>query len=169
MSFIIQWVEGCSGDAEVSYVQTPVGTLEIVSRQGVVINIDWLIDDTDNQRPISIHKKSFQKAIAKYWLGTDNTVSVTLLKQGSPFSNRVWAEMCRIPFGEILTYAGLAKKVGSSARAVGNACRANPYPLFIPCHRVISVSNMGGYCGQTEGGFMDIKRKLLAFEAAHKK
>jgi methylated-DNA-[protein]-cysteine S-methyltransferase len=67
-----------------------------------------------------------------------------------------------------MTYSALAKTIGSSARAVGNACRDNPYALFIPCHRVVSVSGMGGYCGQTEGDSITVKHKLLEFEASHK-
>jgi methylated-DNA-[protein]-cysteine S-methyltransferase len=62
----------------------------------------------------------------------------------------------------------LAQKIGSSARAVGNACRDNPYPVIIPCHRVVSVSGMGGYCGHTAGDFMAIKSKLLDYEALFK-
>jgi methylated-DNA-[protein]-cysteine S-methyltransferase len=88
--------------------------------------------------------------------------------QGSVYRNRVWAALCQIPFGETMTYSALAKKIGSSARAVGNACRDNPYALFIPCHRVISVSGMGGYCGQTDGDFISVKYKLLEFEASRK-
>jgi methylated-DNA-[protein]-cysteine S-methyltransferase len=48
---------------------------------------------------------------------------------------------------------------------VGNACRSNPYPFFIPCHRVVAVSGLGGYSGQTKGGMMAIKTQLLAHEA----
>jgi len=91
-----------------------------------------------------------------------------LLRQGSAYRQQVWAALAQIPLGETLTYSALAKKIGSAARAVGNACRDNPYPLFIPCHRVVSVSGMGGYCGQTDGHFMTIKHQLLAFEAAFK-
>ncbi|MGR8941804.1 MAG: methylated-DNA--[protein]-cysteine S-methyltransferase [Gammaproteobacteria bacterium] len=92
---------------------------------------------------------------------------VKLLMQGTPFRRRVWAELCRIPFGETRSYADLARTLGSSARAVGNACRDNPYAPIIPCHRVVSASGLGGYCGQTQGALVDIKIKLLAFEAEH--
>jgi len=85
--------------------------------------------------------------------------------QGTPYRRRVWAELCRIPFGETRSYAALAQKLGSSPRAVGNACRDNPYAPIIPCHRVVSASGLGGYCGATEGALLDIKIKLLKFEA----
>ncbi len=112
---------------------------------------------------------SFQQQLDEYWLNPDKPLPIKLLQQGTPFRNRVWAELCRIPFGETITYSALAKNIGSAARAVGNACRDNPFPLLIPCHRVVSVSGMGGYNGHTDGDFMTIKRKLLEFEATNKK
>ncbi|MGM0593267.1 MAG: methylated-DNA--[protein]-cysteine S-methyltransferase, partial [Pseudomonadota bacterium] len=69
-----------------------------------------------------------------------------------------------IPAGEALTYAELASRVGSSARAVAGACRANPMPLLIPCHRVVAVDGPGGYLGSTAGQALAIKRWLLRHE-----
>jgi methylated-DNA-[protein]-cysteine S-methyltransferase len=133
----------------------------LISRQGVIIKTDW--EPGASRNPAGEHE------LNGYWQNPDKPINVKLLKQGSVYRNQVWAALCRIPFGETLTYSALAKKIGSSARAVGNACRDNPYALFIPCHRVVSVAGMGGYCGQTEGDLMAIKYKLLEFEAGHKK
>ena len=161
MPFIIQWVENSSGAKQVVKLQTPAGRLAIYSQQGVISKTDWDPDDHLNQ--------ACEHELNQYWQNADKPINVKLLKQGSVYRNRVWAALCQIPFGETTTYSALAKKIGSSARAVGNACRDNPYALFIPCHRVVSVSGMGGYCGQTEGDLMAIKYKLLEFEASHKK
>lgn len=161
MSFIIQWVENCSGIEEVVKLQTPVGQLAIYSQQDVISKTDWELGDCLNQ--------SGEHELNQYWQNTDKRINIKLLKQGSSYRNQVWAALCQIPFGETMTYSALAKKIGSSARAVGNACRDNPFALFIPCHRVVSVSGMGGYCGRTDGDFMAIKYKLLEFEANHKK
>ncbi len=161
MPFIIQWVESGSGTEEVARLQTPAGLLAIYSRQGVICKTDWELGACRNQ--------SCEHELSQYWQNTDDCFHIKLLKQGSDYRNQVWAALCQIPFGETMTYSGLAKKIGSSARAVGNACRDNPYALFIPCHRVVSVSGMGGYCGQTEGDLMAVKYKLLEFEASHKK
>ena len=92
------------------------------------------------------------------------SLSVKLQKQGSDFRNKVWTEICKIPSGHVLSYLELADKVESGARAVANACRDNPFPGIIPCHRVVSISGLGGYMGQTSGKFLDIKKKLLAIE-----
>jgi len=163
MSFVIQWVDLCSGAEEVTKVNTPAGLLVLYSRQGVITNVDWEFDnDIDTQ------DHEIQRQFQQYWLNAGLPIYIKLLKQGSAYRYKVWAELCKIPFGETLTYSALAGKIGSSARAVGNACRDNPYPVIIPCHRVVSVSGMGGYCGQTDGDFMAIKYKLLDYEVAHK-
>lgn len=83
---------------------------------------------------------------------------------GSAFQQEVWAALRDIPLVEVRTYAALATALGRprAARAVGNACGANPIPLLIPCHRVVtSGGGMGGYSGPP--GW---KRKLLGLEGA---
>ena len=70
---------------------------------------------------------------------------------GTPYQRRVWDALTRIPPGEPPTYGALAREVGGGARAVGGACRANPIPIVIPCHRVVAASGLGGYMGAREG------------------
>jgi methylated-DNA-[protein]-cysteine S-methyltransferase len=70
---------------------------------------------------------------------------------GTPYQRRVWDALTRIPPGEPPSYGALAREVGGGARAVGGACRANPIPIVIPCHRVVAVSGLGGYMGAREG------------------
>lgn len=86
-----------------------------------------------------------------------------LKKEGlTPFSQKVLDAMEMIPFGETLSYGEVAQKIGSprGMRAVGNACRLNPFPLIIPCHRVISsTGKIGGFAYD-----LRIKEALLAFE-----
>ncbi len=88
---------------------------------------------------------------------------------GSAHSRRVWAALSKIPVGEVRTYAEIAAQVGSAPRAVGQACRANPWPLFIPCHRVVSSRfrasrDVGGYAGDQVGELAQVKRLLLVHE-----
>ncbi|BAO44863.1 methylated-DNA--[protein]-cysteine S-methyltransferase [Thiolapillus brandeum] len=87
-----------------------------------------------------------------------------LAPQGSVFQRRVWEALLQIPPGQTKTYGDLALALGSSPRAVGGACRRNPIPLFIPCHRVVAANGDGGFAGHTSGHWMDIKRWLLAHE-----
>lgn len=84
------------------------------------------------------------------------------LSSGTPFQQNVWRQLLRIPRGALLTYAEVAEQVSSrhAARAVGNACRANPLPLFVPCHRVVARSgDLGGFSAG-----LGWKRYLLAAE-----
>ena len=83
---------------------------------------------------------------------------------GTVFQRRVWRALQRIPVGEVRTYGELATELGSCARAVAQACRANPLPILIPCHRVVSASGLGGYMGQSDGPLLEIKRWLLHHE-----
>jgi methylated-DNA-[protein]-cysteine S-methyltransferase len=163
MSFVIHWVDECSGADEVIKIETPAGRLVLSCQQGVISNAEW---EPDNDLCPQDHE--LQRQFNQYWSNTGKCIDIKLLKQGSAYRHKVWAELCKIPFGETMTYSALARKIDSSARAVGNACRDNPYPVIIPCHRVVSVSGMGGYCGQIKGDFMAIKDKLLTFEAAQK-
>jgi methylated-DNA-[protein]-cysteine S-methyltransferase len=83
---------------------------------------------------------------------------------GTPFQRRVWQRLSAIPAGETLTYGALARELGTSARAVGGACRTNPIPLVIPCHRVVATNGLGGYSGERGGDWLAKKRWLLAHE-----
>ncbi|MDP2903599.1 MAG: methylated-DNA--[protein]-cysteine S-methyltransferase [Methylovulum sp.] len=165
MPFIIQWVDSVSGTQELISLNTPAGKLILSIRQDVITNADWA--QVYGLEPSGEHQ--IQQNLEYYWTNPDIAIPVKLLRQGSAYRQLVWAALCQIPIGETMSYSALAKTIASAARAVGNACKDNPYPLFIPCHRIISASGMGGYCGQTEGEFMAIKRLLLAYEAAFKK
>jgi methylated-DNA-[protein]-cysteine S-methyltransferase len=84
------------------------------------------------------------------------------------FQMDCWRALEAIPYGQVVTYADLAASIGRprAARAVGNANHANPWPLLVPCHRVVAATGLGGY-----GGGIDVKEFLLTLEhnsiAAH--
>jgi len=161
MAIEIKWVENCTGVEKVSGLITPAGLLTLFMRHDVLIRAEW-----ENRNDSNLDEP--QGHVKRYLLNTNEYSSTKLLKQGTPYRQKVWAELCKIPFGETMTYSALAIKIDSSARAVGNACRDNPYPFIVPCHRIVSVSGLGGYYGQTQGNLMAIKAKLLHFEATHK-
>jgi methylated-DNA-[protein]-cysteine S-methyltransferase len=84
---------------------------------------------------------------------------------GTFFQRRVWAEIERIPLGQCLTYGQVAKNIRNAPRAVGQACGRNPYPLVVPCHRVVaSGGGLGGFSQHGDGFMLDIKRWLLQHE-----
>ena len=89
---------------------------------------------------------------------------ILLAPAGTLFQQRVWRALRRIPSGQVRSYGQLARTLGTSARAVGGACRANPIPVLIPCHRVVAATGEGGFMGKTAGRAMTIKRWLLHHE-----
>ncbi|MCU7814158.1 MAG: methylated-DNA--[protein]-cysteine S-methyltransferase [Candidatus Thiodiazotropha sp. (ex Rostrolucina anterorostrata)] len=103
-------------------------------------------------------------AINAYLQDPGRTFNLDLLLSGTQFQRRVWKVLQQIPSGKTMTYSELAKKIDSGARAVGNACRANPYPLIIPCHRVVGINGLGGFAGERGGEKLEIKRWLLRHE-----
>jgi methylated-DNA-[protein]-cysteine S-methyltransferase len=105
------------------------------------------------------------QALEKYLRGANRDLSVfpVNLENCSAFERDTLQCVRQIPRGSVATYSELAAKLGSprAARAVGNALRRNPVPLFVPCHRVVGVSGLGGF---SLG--LDTKRKLLQLEGA---
>lgn len=102
------------------------------------------------------------RELKDYMAGRRRVFSLPFELDGTEFQCRVWAELCKIPFGELSTYAAIAKALGqpTATRAVGAANGRNPLPIIVPCHRVIaSDGSLAGYSGGIE-----IKRLLLRNE-----
>lgn len=100
--------------------------------------------------------------LAAYFAGQLRDFSLPLVPRGTPFQQRVWAELGKIPYGETISYGELARRIGqpTAARAVGMANHHNPLPIVIPCHRVIGTSGkLVGY-----GGGLDVQQALLERE-----
>lgn len=84
------------------------------------------------------------------------------LSRSTPFQRQVWRTILRIPYGRVRSYRWVADRVGGAhyARAVGNALGANPVPIIVPCHRIVtSEGRLGGFTGG-----LPVKRKLLELE-----
>lgn len=88
------------------------------------------------------------------------------LSSFTDFERNVLEQTRKIPYGHTMTYGELAAVIGrkGSSRAVGSALSKNPYPIIIPCHRVISSNGMGGFCGSKDSESLSVKRKLLELE-----
>jgi len=90
-----------------------------------------------------------------------------LAPAGTHFQRRVWEQISAIPPGTTLSYGEVAQAIRSGPRAVGNACGANPYPIVVPCHRVVGANRgLGGFARQRGGFLLDIKKWLLLHEHA---
>lgn len=88
-----------------------------------------------------------------------------LAPAGTSFQRRVWQQIAAIPAGRTVSYGEVAAAIHSGPRAVGNACGANPYPIVVPCHRVVAANRgLGGFARQRGGFLLDVKRWLLQHE-----
>jgi methylated-DNA-[protein]-cysteine S-methyltransferase len=104
-----------------------------------------------------------ERQLSEYLEGRRTRFELVTQAHGTPFQQRIWTEIARIPFGEVITYAELARRAGApgSARAAGAATGRNPLSIIVPCHRVVgSHGSLTGYAGGLER-----KSHLLSLES----
>ena len=142
----------------------PFGALGIVCKEDTLIGIQFLAAESMAQAPQNQLSEEVCKQLLAYFDDADFHFNLPLKLVGTEHQNKVWKAMCAIPRGQTRQYGELAREQASSARAVGQACGANPIPIIIPCHRVVSKAGMGGFAHQRDGYELDIKRWLLAHE-----
>jgi methylated-DNA-[protein]-cysteine S-methyltransferase len=103
-----------------------------------------------------------RRQLEEYFSRERQAFDLPVAPRGTPFQQRIWAELQRIGYGETISYAELAARIGrpTAIRAAGAANGANPVSIIIPCHRVIgSDGSLTGY-----GGGLEAKRRLLELE-----
>ncbi len=123
------------------------------------VDPSWVLDTTGEL-------KGVRKELDEYFAGRLRRFSTTLAFEGTPFQNQVWQQLCRIPYGETISYLDLARRIDNpkAVRAVGMANGANPIAIIVPCHRVIgSNGSLTGF-----GGGLPVKKALLALEAGER-
>ncbi len=147
-------------------INSPIGRIRIQADQGVVTHVDFLWQLGDEKS--SLADPLFQqigRSITSYFQKPTQLQTIPCKPEGTPFQQRVWQALLKIPLGSVVSYGELARELGSSPRAVGGACRNNPIPLIIPCHRVVSKTGIGGFSGQWgEGEKVNVKQWLLWHE-----
>ena len=143
-------------------MESPLGALTLVEADGRLVALEWgRTPDSDATTPLLARAKA---AVEAYFAGSRQRFDLPLGLEGSAFQKKAWAAMAAIPWGEVRTYGDLAARIGSSARAMGAACRTNPLPIVIPCHRVVGA---GGALTRYSGGDgLSTKQALLALEGA---
>jgi methylated-DNA-[protein]-cysteine S-methyltransferase len=148
-------------------IASPFGRLGIQARTALT-SIDFVSPRRPLKQPCTPVARRACAQLRAYFRNPRARFDLPLAPGGSKFQNDVWRAMRRIPSGQVRSYGDLAKSLDSAARAVGGACRANPIPIVVPCHRVVSASGLGGFMGATGGRALEIKRGLLEHERARR-
>ncbi|MDX1824537.1 MAG: methylated-DNA--[protein]-cysteine S-methyltransferase [Thiohalomonadales bacterium] len=156
-----------------AHYQTPLGVLDVTLDDDriIAVNTKHLYPGSGRaSRTVSYDsryrgvRKQLGEQLKRYFDAPHVSFDVPLQQQGTPYQQRVWQALQRIPPGQTLTYGQLANRLHTSPRAIGNACRQNPLPLLIPCHRVVAANGLGGFSGKTTGVRVALKRWLLQHE-----
>jgi len=144
-------------------MHSPVGDITLFAEDDAIVALEWGWGSIHEASPLLIRAKA---ALDAYFDGEAGLPDdLPLAPKGSPYRQKIWAALRQIPPGETRSYAAIAAMAGGSPRSVGGANAANPIPILIPCHRVLSTTGLGGYSG---GDGLPTKRILLALEQRNK-
>lgn len=164
------WAGLATTDQGLCVVILPRGSKQVARRalaaelgRGGFVEQTW---EVEGQHWDAVHwAERGMEQLSRYLDGIVRVIELPLdLRGGTPFQRKVWRLATRIPYGRVRSYGWLAACLGGRqyARAVGLALGANPIPLVVPCHRIVSHDgSLGGFSGG-----LPIKRKLLALEGS---
>lgn len=147
-------------------IKLPFATVGLMFAGGILKRVDYLKSNVQRIAPKGLVAKHVCFQLENYCVkqGTKSNFDIVYESTGTIFQRKVWKKIGKIPYGKVKTYGDIAKSLKTSPRAVGNACRVNPLVLVVPCHRVVSAKDIGGYSGQSAGQMVKIKKWLLAHE-----
>ncbi len=143
---------------------SPLGPLGICLQRAALTCIDYLPASRQPADDGSAGARRVVRALERYFADGSRPFELDVQLTGTDFQCCVWHALRAIPPGQTISYGELARQLGSGARAVGNACRHNPVPVVVPCHRVVSAHGPGGYAGHMSGLPLRRKRWLLEHE-----
>ncbi|MDN3720867.1 methylated-DNA--[protein]-cysteine S-methyltransferase [Roseibium salinum] len=142
----------------VAEIETWLGRLSIHETDGAITRLQWNGPPCQGETPLLIEAG---RQVAAYLDGRLKTFDLPLAPRGGELHQAVFRAMLAIPYGQTRTYGDLAKELNTYGQPIGQACGANPIPIIIPCHRILSANGLGGYSG--DGG-LDTKIALLKLE-----
>jgi methylated-DNA-[protein]-cysteine S-methyltransferase len=129
-----------------------------------ITGIFFLPPDTLLRQISTPLEQQFCEAVSAWLENKGRECALPFARCGTPFQNQVWQLIREIPRGRTCHYGELAARLDSSARAIGQACGDNPFPLFTPCHRVLGKQGGGGFSHADSGWLIQTKLWLLQNE-----
>lgn len=145
-------------------IDSPLGKLGLTIVGSTLVGIQFLPSSTPLLVAQDLSARKIVAAIQNYFCNPKLQFKFKVQAQGTPLQQKIWRTLQKIPCGKTITYGELAQKISTSPRVIGNACRHNPIPIVIPCHRVVAKNTLGGYCGKTDNDFLKIKKWMLLHE-----
>ena len=133
-----------------SYLESPIGTLEIKADESSIISILFLDNATHEKENTNDVIETCRKQLKEYFSESRKQFEIPLNFSGTDFQNKVWQQLQTISFGKTISYLQMAKNLGdpNCIRAAGTANGKNPFAIVVPCHRVIgSNGDLVGYAG----------------------
>lgn len=145
--------------------ETPIGVIQVTVSDGAIVKVTLLGSvEIKAKAPGNLDALllNAQKQLLEYLAGERAEFTLPLNPEGTPFQQRVWHRLLKIPYGETCSYGQIAQAAGNpkASRAVGMANNRNPILLMIPCHRVIGAN--GKLVGYGQG--LPLKERLLNME-----
>jgi methylated-DNA-[protein]-cysteine S-methyltransferase len=140
-------------------VETPIGRLAVSADEYGLLRVTLAMDRQrsagSTSRESERHITLIEKHLALYFAGKLKDFDMSFSLSGTPFQIKVWKALARIPFGKVITYRELAEKIGypNAQQAVGQAVKANPLGICIPCHRVVPSTFIKEQVAVTCGGY----------------
>ncbi len=145
-------------------LKTPFAVLGIVIEEGVLASIAFLPPNFRLRPPKTALAKDCAAQLQAYLRNPRFNFDLPLKLAATAHRLKVWGLLRHIPPAATRTYGDIAQEIQSSPRAVGQACGANPFPIIIPCHRVLATSGIGGFMHSAKGSPIGIKQWLLQHE-----
>ncbi len=146
-------------------INTPVCKLKVSYDKVYIHNVSWYLGTSVPYHSNDQIILNLINELQNYFDNPLYKINCKTKLSGTVFQNRVWRSLKAIPSGKTLTYGDLAAKLNSAPQAIGQACKYNPLPLIVPCHRIIAKQDLGGFLGKTSGKLLDIKALLLDNES----
>ena len=144
------------------FIDSPLGVVKIIADMSGITAVKFIDESAVEKAQPNMLTELAASQLQAYFAGTLTQFNVPLAAAGSLFQQRVWQQLCKVPFGTTCSYSAIATALVNpkAVRAVGAANGKNPIAIIVPCHRVIGANGtLTGYAGG-----LDKKAWLLKHE-----
>jgi methylated-DNA-[protein]-cysteine S-methyltransferase len=142
------------------FYKSSVGIIKITANDSGIVSLNFekkslgaacrALTSTQKNQTTNEHLKNSVHQLDEYFSGKRTSFDLPLAVTGTPFQKKVWNALRKIPHGQTVSYADIARRIGQSKafRAVGGANNKNPVAIIVPCHRVVGKNgDLTGYAG----------------------